>query len=83
MEHYHKRKARNSAYTLSQAMVDAKEPYRDMKATLFHARKVVVKSNRDKAKKSTGAIRAKLDDRADRIEAVAYGDVMADMKNDY
>ena len=54
-----------------------------MKATLFHARKVVVKSNRDKAKKSTGAIRAKLDDRADRIEAVAYGDVMADMKNDY
>ena len=83
MEHYHKQKARNPAYTLSQAMVDAKEPYRELKATLFHARKVVVKSNREKAKKSMGAIRAKLESRADRIEAVAYGDVMTDMKNDY
>ena len=82
MEHYKKCKSKNPEYRLAQAMRDAREPYQEMRSRLFHARKVVVHGTRQKAKNSTGSMKKKLDDRADRIEAVAYGDVLHGMRDD-
>ena len=82
MEHYKKCKSRNPEYRLAQAMRDAREPYRALRARMFHVRKAVVHRTREKAKNAVGNMKQRLDDRADRIEAIAYGDVLHGMKDD-
>ena len=69
--------------TLKHAMIAAKEPYRRMKQNLYRVRNDIVAEERELAAtlhKTQPSSAKKKRERADRVEAVQYGDVLEDMK---
>jgi len=78
-----KLRQKNPHATLKHAMIASKEPYRRMKANLYRIRGDIVEGGRSLAtafEPKHPASAKKKRDRADRLEAVQYGDVLYDMR---
>jgi len=77
----HKLRQRDPRATLKHAMIAAKEPYRRLKENLFSVRGDIVEGERHMATSApTPQSKKKRLDRADRVEAVQYGEVLRDMR---
>jgi hypothetical protein len=79
METYKTMKQSNPRVTLGDAMQAAKEPYKERRGTLYHARKVVAAGYRRKAQGAAGDKKAFYEGRAHKTEVAQYAGMLEDL----